>query len=319
MRVRALIFVRAALSLALSPAALAQDLLPPAPLGELGIRYWLSTGENKHSHNAQGVAPSLGNPTSVLTYENLDASVLELFGRWSFGSNWFLKGNLGVGGINVGGFDDEDYKAGQFKYLDTTSSVTQGTISYFMIDIGRNEWSLRSGSSTIGAFLGFSQWTEDLDAYGVTTTVDTDGIGGNLPVSMLVISNKLRWRALRVGLNADLALAAKTRLEIDFAFIPYAKARNEDSHHRRTNPSSIFFLGPVPNIILEGEGRGAQLDAELRHEIAPRTELGLGLRYWYLKATKGTRTVPAFPGAETPLVELYSVRTGVTVSLRRTW
>jgi len=48
-------------ALVFSSGALAQDPAPPpdfaAPLdrGELGIRYWLSTGENKHAHNAQGL------------------------------------------------------------------------------------------------------------------------------------------------------------------------------------------------------------------------------------------------------------------------
>jgi hypothetical protein len=311
LRVRALI-----LAAALSPAAFAQDLAP-APRGEIGLRYWLSTGETKHSHNAQGIAPTLGNPTSVLLYENLDAHVLELFGRANFADNWFLKGNLGLGSVTTGSFRDEDFNAGQVKFSDTTSSVPSGWIGYGTIDIGRNEWTLRQGRTTLGAFVGYSQWTESVDAYGATDHLGF--IGGNIDRSVKVITNKVTWRSLRVGLAANLGLGERTQLSADFAFIPYAKARNEDSHHLRTNPSSIFFLGPVPNIIIEGEGRGAQLDAELRHEIAPRTELGIGVRYWYIKATKGTRTVPAFPGAETPIVELYSLRTGVTASLSHTW
>jgi hypothetical protein len=285
--------------------------------GELGVRYWLSTGETKHSHNAQVVEPAFGNPTSVLTYENLDAHVVEAHGRVTFGGNWFLKGNLGLGRVNTGSFDDEDYLAGQVKFLDTTSSVKEGRISYFTIDVGRYEWSLQSGRTTLGAFVGFSQWTEDVDAHGIHTTVDLFGFGGDEPDSLLVISNKARWRSLRVGLAADLALATKTRLGIDLAFIPYAKLRNEDSHHLRTDASD---LGPVPNIIHEGQGRGVQFDAEVRHELYRRTELGLGFRYWYLDATKGTRKVPNRPDVpDLPLVEFYSKRTGITVSLTRTW
>ena len=59
------------------------------------MRYWLSTGETKISHNAQGVDPTLGNPTSVLVYGNLDAHVLELFGRQNFRNNLFLKAAVG--------------------------------------------------------------------------------------------------------------------------------------------------------------------------------------------------------------------------------
>jgi hypothetical protein len=304
-----------AVLLAASAAARAEaPALAAAPRGELGLRYWLSTGETKNSHNAQVLSPTAGNPTSVLTYENLDAHVLEAHTRLRFGGNWFLKGNLGLGRVNTGSFDDEDYLAGQVKFLDTTSSVTEGRISYFTLDVGRYEWSSQSGRTTFGAFVGFSQWTEDVDAYGIRTTVDLLGIGGDEPDSLLVISNKARWRSLRVGLAADLALATRTRLAIDVAFIPYAKLRNEDSHHLRAD------LGPVPNIIHEGEGRGVQFDAEVRHELYRRTELGIGFRYWYLDATKGTRKLPNRPDVpDLPLVEFYSKRTGLTVSLRRTW
>jgi hypothetical protein len=62
-----------------------------------------------------------------------------------------------------------------------------------------------------------------------------------------------------------------------------------------------------------------QSDLELRYEIARRTELGVGLRYWYLKAREGTTNFANFSNGETPLVEFYTWRTGVTLSLRRTW
>ena len=76
----------------------------------------------------------------------------------------------------------------------------------------------------------------------------------------------------------------------------------------------------MPNIILTGTGRGVQLDAELIHEVSRSTELGLGLRYWYLEADKGTRTVPNVPGAaQLPLVELVSQRAGVLFSFRTRW
>ena len=72
-------------------SALAQEAPLAYQRGELGVRYWLSSGETKHAHNAQGADPSLGNPTSVLLYENLDANALELFGRGLFAREWFLK------------------------------------------------------------------------------------------------------------------------------------------------------------------------------------------------------------------------------------
>jgi hypothetical protein len=74
----------------------------------------------------------------------------------------------------------------------------------------------------------------------------------------------------------------------------------------------------VPNIIHEGEGRGVQFDAELRHAVYRRWELGVGFRYWYLKSTDGERRLNInFP--DLPLVEFYSKRSGLTLSLTHNW
>ena len=304
------------LGLAVAPSAAAQEGAA-RPQTELGVRYWLSSGETRHSHNAQGVDPTLGNPTSVLVYENLDAHVVEFFGRLNFGANWFVKGNIGVGLINAGMFDDEDFEAGQVTDSHTISSVPSGWIAHVTIDLGRDEWTLREGRATFGAFVGYSRWTEYVDAYGLT-----DQLGGaGVDRDVRVISNELAWNAVRVGLAAGFAFTSRTRLSADLALVPYATFRNQDSHYlRSTNPANPFYLGPVPNLIIEGKGRGVQLDAELIHEVSTRTEIGLGLRYWHLEATEGTRSVPNIPGAaDLPLVELVSKRAGLTVSLRSRW
>ena len=310
MRIRFLIVL-----VATCGAALAEPALEPVPRGDAGLRYWLSTGETTRSHNAQPLDPTLGNPTSVLTYENLDANALEVFGRFGFSGNWFLKGFLGVGHVNRGVFRDEDFNAGQVRFSDTTSSVTQGRIGYGAIDIGRAQWLFSDGRISIAPFFGYSQWTESVDAYGATDHLGF--IGGDIPRDVLVITNKVVWKALRIGLAAQMSVAPRTRLDLDVALIPYSKVRNDDSHHLRTSSTD---LGPVPNIVLEGEGRGVQFDAELRYELRPRTELGIGLRYWYLDAYDGDRSLPNRPDVpRLPLVELYSTRFGITVSARRSW
>lgn len=308
MRIRVLIA-----GLALSGAAWSQE--QPVPRGDLGVRYWISSGETKRAHNAQSFDPTLGNPTSVLLYENLDANTIELFGRQYFGGGqWLVKGFIGFGEITRGSFRDEDFNAGQVKFSDTTSSVTAGDISYGAIDIGRNEWRLRDGRTLLGIYVGYSEWKEDMDAYGVT---DALGFVGPVSHDVKVISNKVTWKSLRVGFAGNLSLTERMRLDLDLALIPYSKVRNDDSHFLRQDPTD---LGPAPNIIIEGEGRGVQLDAELRYEIVRRTDLGLGLRYWYLEANKATRRLPNRPDVpELPVTDLYSERFGATLSLRRVW
>ena len=296
-------------ALGISGAAQAQDPLPPTRRGDFGVRYWVSTGEVKRSHNAQGFIPSLGNPTSVLVYENLDANVFELFGRQNFANRLYLKGTVGGGRVTRGMFDDKDFDAGQVLTDHTTSSVSEGRIGYGTIDLG-HQWVLREGAVTFGVFAGFSQWTEEVEASGTTVHA-----GSQVPASpdTRVITNETRWRALRVGLDAEVRFGGRTRLSVDLAVNPYAKVREQDSHHLRPD------LGPVPNIQLEGEGWGVQWDAELRYEIRRRTELGLGVRYWHMEIDTGTRALPNVIFPKLPLTELYSTRFGAMLSLRRVW
>ena len=99
--------------------AQAQDP-PQATAGlEVGLRYWLSTGKTTSSHDASGLVPSVGNPTSTLTYDNLAAHTLELYARKSFGERWFVKGNVGIGAIPNGRLVDQDFFAGQALFLET--------------------------------------------------------------------------------------------------------------------------------------------------------------------------------------------------------
>lgn len=288
-------------------AAAAQSPLPGEGW-ELGARYWISSGMSERSHNAQGVDPSLGNPTSVLVYEGIDAHAVELHARKSFGERWFVRGNAGLGWIRNGSFDDEDFRAGQVKFIDTTSTVKGNRLSYATIDAGRDFWVL--GDTTIGLFAGYHYWTERLDAYGLTFTV---GGGSSIDEGVPVISHEVSWSSLRLGVAGSVRFNPRTRLAIDVAWVPYADVRDEDSHYLRTSPND---LGPTPNIIMEGRGRGMQIDVELRHLWRQEWELGIGFRHWWLRATSGTRFAA---GTSLPANVIESQRTGLTLSVTRRW
>lgn len=275
---------------------------------ELGARYWYSQATTTRSHNAQGAVPSLGNPTSVLTYTNLDAHALELHGRKDFGSRGFLRANAGLGEITRGSFDDEDFFAGQVKFSDSTSRVKGKRLAYATLDIGRELWSFRNG--TAGLFAGYNHWTERIDAYGATFTV---GGGAEIPAAVPVITNEVTWQSLRVGLTATTHMTAQTRLSLDAAWVPYARVRDEDSHWLRQAPSD---LGAAPNILVDGRGQGVQLDLALRRQLSDRWEFGAGLRYWRLRATTGSRVAA---GTSLPLNQIESQRGGVLVDLTRRW
>lgn len=273
---------------------------------DLGVRYWLSRGHHQFSHNASVVDPTLGNPTSVLTYEDTDAHALEIYGRRDFGTLWFLRGSIGIGDVRKGSLDNEDYATGQVKFSDTTSSVRGDRLSHFTLDAGRELWRSARGSPWLEGFIGFQQWSETLDAFGADATV------GPIQISeqTLVITNDVRWRSLRVGLGLQARFGSATRLAADVAFIPYSDVRNEDSHHLRTD------LGPTPNVITTGTGGGVQLDVELRHALRRGTEIGIGLRHWQLRSVDAD---VALAGVTVPVNEIETRRTGVTVSLSGRW
>jgi hypothetical protein len=300
-----------ALALGLGIPAQAQDA---AQVAEFGVRYWYSSSTSTRSHNAQNPFPTLGNPTSILTYEDLTAHALELFGRKNFRSGWFLKGNVGVGPITGGSLRDEDFKVGQVRDTDTTSTVKGNGLGYASIDFGRDLWRFKNG--TAGLFVGYQYWRERVDAYGVVSIPGSTPIVP-IPDSVPAITNETTWQSLRIGLAAAARVGPQTRFAFDAAFVPYAHVRDEDSHWLRQDPRDPeFFLGPAPNIHIEGDGYGFQFEFELRHTLQAAWELGAGLRYWWLRSEDGTRKAL---GSSVPIVEVESQRVGVTLSLTRRW
>lgn len=298
---------------AASAGALAQTpSAPPQPAREdfeLGLRFWVSTGETRRSHDASAFDASLLNPTSTLTYSNLDGNAAELFARKRFAERWFVKGNLGFGVVNTGTFTDQDFfLVGGRPSMSQTVSAADGRLSYATVDLGREVW--QKGIATFSLFAGYSQWNERIDGHGFSDSFSS----ARLPPSVLVISNDLTWKAFRLG-GEMRAVRGRSRFVIEAAVVPYAKYRNEDSHFLRQDPDD---LGPVPNVIADGHGWGAQLEAEWRVGVpqVKGLEFGLGYRYWRMESQSGNQTQA---GLTLPVVELRSERHGFLLTLSRSW
>jgi hypothetical protein len=287
--------------------ALAQE----EPRGlEIGVRYWISSGQTRSSHDASGADPILGNPTSTLTYDKLGAHTAELYVRKGLGERWFVKGNAGIGTITHGRLIDQDFATSQILVFETTSGLN-GKLYYGTIDFGREV--SKSGNSSFGLFAGYQHWNERLDAYGASNSGDPFFVFTNLPGNTVpVISNEQMWDSARLGAEMR-SVRGRTRFHAELALIPYAKYRNEDSHWLRQNT-----LGPAPNVIATGTGRGAQFEFEVRRSYPDffDLEFGLGYRYWRMESNKGTMT---FGGGSFPVVDLVSERQGVTFSVTKAW
>jgi hypothetical protein len=297
-------------------ASVSSTVWPEERGWEAGGRYWWSQGKTQWSHNASGVPPlpgepRAGNPTSVLVYDRLYAHSLEFQGAKHWRQGWFITGNAGLGLIYSGNLNDSDYFAGQVKFSETNSSINEGFLGYLTVDGGYDVWRF-PGGSTIGLFGGLQYWTEEVEAYGASFVVRPAG-QSNIGSGVKVITNEVHWASVRAGVAFRTQLTQKFRLVAQLAAVPLTFMQNDDSHHLRTSRSD---LGSTPNITMEGTGYGYQLDAEMRYAIYKRMELGLGARYWKLKADGD---VTFAHQSRFPLNDFESTRYGLTLSLINRW
>jgi hypothetical protein len=131
---------------------------------EVGARYWYSSGSmNFAFFNG---SPISGNPSSTLDWRGLSAHSGEVFARLDHKpSGFFVKGLFGLGAVNDGKIDDEDFFSGQLRFSSTTSDVKDGNLSYGMIDFG---WAFApTPGISVGGFVGYHYWHEKVTAYGI--------------------------------------------------------------------------------------------------------------------------------------------------------
>ncbi|MGI9383855.1 MAG: hypothetical protein ACR2PO_11935 [Methyloligellaceae bacterium] len=286
---------------------------PPAPKPnvEVGVRYWVSEGQTKFQFDSSGASPILGNPTSVLDYDDIETRSAEFVFRIENEAGTFFKGFVGGGSVDDGTLDDEDFFAGQIKFSDTLSEVDGDGLFYFSLDVGKTFSVTRPrGTFSISPLVGVSFWRENVIAKGVQC--NADDLGGLfcgapgqvvIPFGTQVITNEQDWTSLRIGAEARATLFDKLTLIADVAVLPIAYLDADDSHHLRTD------LGPVPNIRYRGTGHGFQFEALARYAVTPKFTIGGGVRYWHAE-TDGEAEFVHFTN-ESDLTEYESDRFGV--------
>ena len=147
------------------------------PQFEVGIRYWQTVGSTRFNFNSSRQNRALGNPTSVLKYDDMDAYSGEFFWYARNETGTFAKGFVGGGGLNAGSLDDEDYLAGQVKFLDTYSRLKGDDLIYGTIDVGQHFTLIyRADKLWLSPFIGFNFWQETATAYGARSTMTTSTV-----------------------------------------------------------------------------------------------------------------------------------------------
>lgn len=265
------------LALASAPASANPFIIEATPTtsftASFALRYWYGMGSTgKDLYDTTGSIL-----VSRLTYDDLQTHSVEGLIRVDHDSGLFWKGYVGGGLLTGGTLNDEDFPPVVTPYSSTLSNLDQQTLGYASIDVGGAL--LRGPDFRIDAFVGYHYLNERMKAFGCRQIAGNSSICGTaIDTSVAVIEQVNTWQALRVGINADLPLFDKLRLNIDAAYLPYVWLSGSDSHLLRIGGATGDFTGAIPE---DGYGWGYQIDAVLSYRIDDNISIGLGGRYWH--------------------------------------
>ena len=246
-----------------------------------GSRVWFSSGKFQWDVGAPGGAGG-NSDISRLTYGGLTGYTGEYFQRFDTPLGVFVKGNLGLGIINAGHVNDEDWLLPfgpiLIPYSNTLSSTNNGNLGYATIDLGYDV--LRGAGTRIGPFVGYNYFTEKWETFGCAQIANTlSDCSPALPTGTEVGTQNSTWQSFRVGLNAETTFADRVKLSADLAYLPYVSMTGQDNHLLRNLINSQ-----------QGTGQGVQLEAILSYFVFSNFSVGVGGRYWAMWTTSATST-----------------------------
>jgi opacity protein-like surface antigen len=270
-----------------APAVVAAAFSPDSALApavpawtiEAGVRYWYSNGRYQKNLFDTDVA---GRLNSRLSYDDMPGHAGEAFGRFDHHNGLFIKANLGVGDLIDGTLHDEDFPAFVY-YSNTVSNMKDGRMRYGSADAGYNF--LTNPLGKLGAYIGYRYFYERGNGFGCRQTATDLVCVPTISANYLGLSETETWRGVAVGLNTQMQLADRVRLEMDGAILPYVNRYGFDNHWFRPDINPQLELA---------HGWGAQFEAILSYAVTPQWSVGLGGRYWYFTTTEGS---VQFPGS----------------------
>jgi opacity protein-like surface antigen len=253
----------------------------PAPAGteiEAGVRYVRGWGQFHKDLGLQGMGVS--GLASRLTYDGSGTDGAEFFARVDTPFGVVVKGLVG-GGSGGGDLNDEDWGlpsppfAAFVPYSNTLSSI-DNDIRYWILDVGYDWW--RGAGQRVTPFVGYSYFQQDMTGLGCFQIANGNSdCASPIPTSIVGITEDDEWRAWRLGVAAQFAIAPRLTLAGEAAYLPYVKFSGTDDHVLRS------LLSPE-----DGHGIGVQLEAMLTYAITDALSVGVGGRYWSMWTTSGT-------------------------------
>ena len=148
----------------------------------------------------------------------------------------FVKGYAGLGRINSGNLQDEDFVAPYFPiYSSTNSDQDGGRLSYASIDLG---WAWRTAGYKFGFFVGYFYYSDKLNAYGcVQTASNPEVCVPSIPTSTLIITQETKRQAVRLGVSGEVNFWNGWRFSGEVAWLPYAVLSGKDFHWHAFQPT----------------------------------------------------------------------------------
>ena len=304
--------------------------ISPAIAQEVTFTTWQSNADTRWSHNASQLSAYLGNPTSELQYENIDSKVVEIAFTHPFRSD-SLHFVIGGGTVGEGVLVDDDYVSaagatyygatvsGAHRISRTNSDIRGSGLYYVNAEYHPAGLIFDIAGAPVQVYAGVQYWYENYIAQGVYQVECTDSTGPPTfcnPVgfsgytNQAVITNKLSWSTIYVGVRSRFALSQDMSLGFLLNYSPITYLSNEDVHHLRSD------LHQDPSFSMSGFGQAIDLQLDWRYQFLEGAELRIGYRYWDRKVTNGDWYSYSSSGvSHAPLLEMHTTRKGLTLGL----
>lgn len=279
-----------------SPEPLAEQPspLPVRPITgttlEIGARYVYGWGRFQKDLGIPG--QGLSSLASRLTYSDMTTNGAEMFARLDLPIGLMAKGFVGKGN-GKGHLNDEDWGIpfAIFVPYSNTWSAVDDHIRYGVIDVGYDIW--REDAIRVTPFVGYSIFHQYMQGFGCVQIANPHSdCGTPIPTSVFAISEDDTWRAMRLGVAADLKIAPQLTLSADAAYLPYVHISGIDDHILRT------LISPE-----QANGTGTQLELRVKYALTDQLSIGIGGRYWAMWTPDG---IVEF-GGTTPVPMRFSV------------
>jgi len=298
------------------PAQASEGEAEPRSRVELSLRSWMFTsGELTWSHNASGLDPTLGNPTSKLTYKDNNTHIMELVARVHLSRRWFAQGDFGFSvDFDKGTLIDDDYTAGQSLFSRTSSRITGTGTWYVNGSFGYRAVEFPNARGYLNVVGGLRYWRTTYEATGFERLVCDSNVTSCAPQSSnaLAITNTTHWiTPVHMGIDTDYRLTTRFSVGLKASISPISIVYNEDVHHLRSD------LQQNPSFSMWGLGVGASAEPTIKFTLTRQLALTVGYRVWWNRTYTGRwENHPVGSASQSvPLDEFQTIRHGPIAGL----